>query len=206
MNIKLIYIIIALVFVFEKASGSEFSELHPYSKLPDSFNEQDLYPYVSLGFSSLVVMVPYIINTNTGIRFAKNGVMAGIDGSLNYTTNIITNNFFIKGFIPLYFTPKDVKNSHYLGPYITYGFDNPKWIGHSGSLQQLEGIWPEFESGLTYGKNIEWGSSIYFWQINLNLISFSQKVIFNSSGGYQKGHYRFTEPMPTISFLWSLGF
>jgi hypothetical protein len=76
--------------------------------------------YGTAGFSSLLIL-PYIANTSIGLRKTSTKNLIGLDGSLNFSTNLSWYHLYAKGFIPFYFTPGKAKSSYYLGPYLTIG-------------------------------------------------------------------------------------
>lgn len=166
------------------------SASYSLQNIPTEVKEKTSYPYVGVGFSSLVI-VPYAMNISLGNKWAKPDQFVGLDGSLNLTSTFISQYVFGKIGVPFYVSPKEATNSYFIGPFIA-----------SGVNYQFEETSPEFAKGFSWltiagvsvGRNIEQDGKLSFWQLSANIRRFNMGPQIKSS------------PWPTLTFQYGIGF
>jgi hypothetical protein len=149
--------------------------------------DKSVYAYVGVGGSAFV-FIPYGANISIGARVAKEKQLLGLDISGNYTITMVSQYIFGKVLAPFYFF-EDAKNSYFLGPFVTLGFENtidPIIKVKGNSLLAI--------TGLSFGENTTTGNKLSFWQVGanmrrLNLSHKEESVIW-----------------PTMTFQYGIGF
>ncbi len=138
--------------------------------------------------SSHALGVPYKVNLGLGTRYTKNGNMMGLDGSLIFSTGLLSaKSLSVKGFCPFYFSPSKAKSSFYIGPYVALGKDYPRFYSFSGTLEKFDGASTDLETGFSFGKNMGGKELSGFWQINMRCALLQPKIVYFSEGQNSRG-------------------
>jgi hypothetical protein len=173
-------------------SSTAFPTLDEIQSTISPSGPSDFYSYVGVGFSTIAI-VPCGANISIGSRYAKNPIPIGIDQSINFSSTFASQYIFAKTLVPVYFSPRNIANSFYAGPFATIGYNNQLDDPFNKNLPPEKSYL--LVNGFTFGKNIDHHLKISFWQISANLRKYKLTGIQTK-----------TSIWPTLSFQYGIGF